>query len=123
MRSVSLPPKPKPNAGPALTANRKHAPKLRQPTGHEPSSETAAATGRVLLQHESYGSAVRAAAVKAGLPVWSPNRLRHAAATAVRKSHGLEGAQILLGHASADVTQVYAERDHELGRRVAAEVG
>ena len=42
---------------------------------------------------------------------WSPNRLRHSAATAIRRQFGLEAAQVTLGHASADVTQVYAERD------------
>ena len=72
---------------------------------------------------QSYGAAIRDACRKAGIGVWSPNRLRHSAATAVRRSFGLEGAQVMLGHASADVTQVYAERDHDLARRVAAEVG
>jgi integrase len=41
---------------------------------------------------------------------WHPNQLRHSFATRVRKQHGLEAAQVLLGHARADVTQVYAER-------------
>ena len=57
------------------------------------------------------------------LPHWSPNQLRHAYATEIRKKYGLEAAQVLLGHARADVTQVYAERDLTLGERVAAEVG
>ena len=105
----------------SLTANRK-TPKS---CGNRPGTNRRQKPQRRPGDHyttESYGAAVRAAAVKAGLPVWSPNRLSHAAATAVRRSHGLEAAQILLGGASADVTQVYAERDHELGRRVAAEV-
>ncbi len=42
---------------------------------------------------------------------WAPNRLRHSAATDVRRQFGLEGSQAVLGHASADVTQIYAERD------------
>jgi site-specific recombinase XerC len=49
--------------------------------------------------------------------------LRHSFATAIRKEHGLEAAQVLLGHARADVTQVYAERDEELAARVAEQVG
>jgi site-specific recombinase XerC len=57
------------------------------------------------------------------LPKWAPNRLRHSAATEIRKRFGLEAAQVVLGHAQADVTQVYAERDLELARRVAKEVG
>lgn len=54
---------------------------------------------------------------------WSPNRLRHAAATEVRKQFGLEAAQIILGHSAADVTQVYAERDLAKGIEVARRIG
>lgn len=54
---------------------------------------------------------------------WSPNQLRHTAATEIRKRFGLEAAQVILGHAAADVTQVYAERDAEKARAVARQVG
>ena len=57
------------------------------------------------------------------LPSWSPNRLRHTAATEVRRQFGLEAAQVTLGHSKADVTQVYAERDAELARTVALKIG
>ena len=59
----------------------------------------------------------------AGRHRWAPNQLRHSFATKVRKYHGLEAAQVLLGHAKADITQVYAERDAALAVRVAAEIG
>jgi integrase len=54
---------------------------------------------------------------------WHPNQLRHTFATRVRQLHGLEAAQVLLGHARADVTQVYAERNEQLSSAVAAEIG
>ena len=54
---------------------------------------------------------------------WSPNQLRHAAATKIRSAHGLEGAQVILGHARADVTQVYAERDSAKAKEIMREVG
>jgi integrase len=54
---------------------------------------------------------------------WHPNMLRHAFATEVRREHGLEAAQVLLGHSRADVTQVYAERDVERARAVARRIG
>jgi integrase len=54
---------------------------------------------------------------------WHPNQLRHSFATRVRKQHGLEAAQVLLGHARADVTQVYAERNEQLAASVAAKIG
>jgi hypothetical protein len=36
---------------------------------------------------------------------------------------GLEAAQVALGHARADVTQTYAERDARLGIEVAKRLG
>jgi len=54
---------------------------------------------------------------------WSPNRLRHSAGTEIRKRFGLEAAQVILGHASADVTQVYAERDLQKAVEIMREVG
>jgi integrase len=54
---------------------------------------------------------------------WSPNRLRHSAATEVRRVVGLEAAQVVLGHADAKVTQIYAEKDLTLGVEVARKIG
>jgi integrase len=54
---------------------------------------------------------------------WHPNQLRHSFATRVRKEYGLEAAQVLLGHARADVTQVYAERNEQLAAAVAEKIG
>jgi integrase len=71
----------------------------------------------------SYRQAIQRACALAGVESWSPNRLRHARATEVRKQFGLEAAQVVLGHATADVTQVYAERDRELALRVARQTG
>jgi integrase len=72
---------------------------------------------------ESYGHAVEKAAEKAGVPHWHPNQLRHTFASEIRRRFGLEAAQVLLGHSRADVTQVYAERNHTLAAKVAAEIG
>ena len=57
------------------------------------------------------------------LPHWHPNQLRHSAATKVRKLFNLEAAQVVLGHAKADVTQVYAERDSALAVEVMKRIG
>ena len=65
----------------------------------------------------------RAARAGVEIPHWHPNQLRHTRATEVRRSHGLEGAQVVLGHARADVTQVYAERNLGLAVRLAKESG
>ena len=47
---------------------------------------------------------------------WSPNRLRLAAATLVRREMGINAARACLGHSAADTTTIYAERDKELAR-------
>ena len=57
------------------------------------------------------------------IPHWHPNQLRHSRATEIRKEYGVEAAQVTLGHARADVTQVYAERNQKLARRIARETG
>ncbi len=54
---------------------------------------------------------------------WSPNQLRHTAATTIRQQFGLEAAQVVLGHSRADVTQIYAARDHNLAAQIMSEVG
>jgi integrase len=54
---------------------------------------------------------------------WSPNRLRHSAATEIRRRFGLESAQVVLGHQQAQITEVYAERDLARAVEVAKEIG
>ena len=71
----------------------------------------------------AYHYAIRRACERAGIEPWSPNRLRHSAGTEIRKRYGLEAAQVILGHASADVTQVYAERDLQKAVEIMREVG
>jgi integrase len=43
--------------------------------------------------------------------VWNPHQLRHSAATRIRREFGLDAAQVVLGHRTLAVTQVYAEQD------------
>ena len=64
-------------------------------------------------------------AKKAGfvIPHWHPHQLRHNRGTEVRRKYGIEAAQVALGHARADVTQVYAEKNMELAVRIAKEMG
>lgn len=71
----------------------------------------------------SYRQAIQRAARRAGVPPWSPNQLRHLFATEVREKYGLEAAQACLGHARADVTQIYAERDFKKAEEVARRDG
>ena len=71
----------------------------------------------------SYQHAVARACLRAGIPPWSPLQLRHTAATTIRVKFGLEAAQVILGHARADVTQVYAERDLSRAANIMGQIG
>lgn len=71
----------------------------------------------------SYARAITRAAIAAGVPHWAPNQLRHLFASEIRQKYGLEAAQIMLGHAKADVTQIYAERDARKMEEIAAQNG
>ncbi len=72
---------------------------------------------------DRYRNAIHRGAIRAGVPNWNPNQLRHAAATEIRQRFGLEAAQVTLGHSRADVTQIYAERDMAKAVAVMAELG
>lgn len=57
------------------------------------------------------------------IPHWHPHQLRHSRGTELRKKYGIEAAQVSLGHARADVTEVYAERNLQRAIDIAAEAG
>jgi integrase len=76
-----------------------------------------------MYTNRTYAGSIARACRKIGIPVFGPNRIRHAYATRVRKDYGLEAAQVLLGHSKADVTQVYAERDEAKAIDVARKIG
>ena len=54
---------------------------------------------------------------------WHPHQLRHTAATAIRKQFGLEAAQFVLGHTTLKMTEIYAERNADAAKAVAAAIG
>ena len=54
---------------------------------------------------------------------WSPNQLRHSAATFLRKEFGIDAARVILGHSSPAVTEIYAELDFEKARKIMGEIG
>jgi integrase len=72
---------------------------------------------------QSYGRAVSRACELAGVPHWHPHQIRHAYATRVRESHGLDAAQAVLGHKTARVTEIYAAKSTGLAKKVVDELG
>ena len=73
--------------------------------------------------HGHYANKIATACKKAGVPVWTPNQLRHAGGTEVRDKFGLDAAQAILGHSHAQTTQVYAKVAFEKAALVAREIG
>jgi integrase len=71
----------------------------------------------------SYRRAIHWACKLAKVDRWSPNQLRHSAATRIRKKHGIEVARIILGHTTLATTQVYAEADLSKARDVMSTFG
>lgn len=72
----------------------------------------------------SYAEEIRQACRKAGVPNWSPQQLRKAAATHIHEYADLDTARATLGHQTSKVTrEVYAKADLRLAARSAARMG
>ena len=72
---------------------------------------------------QSFTHAIHDACKKAEVPCWGPNRLRHNAATFLRKQYGIEAARVILGHTSTAITEIYAELDQKKAADIMAQVG
>jgi integrase len=72
---------------------------------------------------DSYRQCIVKACGKADVPGWHPHQLRHNAGTRLRREHGIEVARILLGHATAFTTEIYAEVDRVKAVGVVAQTG
>ena len=75
------------------------------------------------IRRDTYGKAIKDACLKLNLPIWTPHWLRHNAASRLRSEYGLDVAQVMLGHASADVTQLYAALNIDKAVEVARQAG
>jgi integrase len=85
-------------------------------------AQTRRVPGQCYTRH-SYRLAIQRACRRAGIPVWSPHRLRHTRATTIRQVYGLEAAKAVLGHTDTKITEIYAERDVELASKIMKEIG
>ena len=99
-----------------------------QPSQHSRAKKSRKKPIRSNYTTNSYDHAIRYAFKKAErhgviIKPWAANQLRHSAATQIRKEYGLEASQVVLGHSTADVTQIYAERDLQKAIEVAKELG
>jgi len=54
---------------------------------------------------------------------WHPHQLRHNSGTTIRRESDLDSARTVLGQASLDVAEIYAEQDLEKARKIIAKIG
>jgi integrase len=71
----------------------------------------------------AYRHAITRGCDKAGVPHWHPHQLRHTKATEIRREAGLDAARVVLGHRSAQITELYAEADTSKAAEVMAKLG
>jgi integrase len=74
-------------------------------------------------RRDSYSRAITRACKLAKVSEWAPNRLRHNAATELRKQFPIEAVRTVLGHSTAFTTEIYAELDFETARKVIEKAG
>jgi integrase len=94
--------------------------------GNKPGSNRRAAPKRSAgdqYDASSYRRAIQRGCAAAKVARWFPHQLRHTRGTAIRKSYGLDAAQVVLGHSQLATTQIYAEKNLGLAISVAREVG
>jgi integrase len=73
---------------------------------------------------DAYRKAIHRACDLAGVPRWSPHRLRHAAAARIALAEGIEACKAVLGHQDIRMTERYASAaDAEIARATAAKHG
>ena len=73
---------------------------------------------------DSYSRAIRRACERAGIaPHWTPNQIRHTAATKIRAEYGIEVAQVVLGHSHVRTTEIYAEKNLALASKAVLQMG
>jgi integrase len=97
----------------------------RQNAGHDAKPRPKKGKRRVgeFYTKDSFRKAVERACNAAGVQRWHPHQVRHTKGTEVRERYGLDGAQVILGHARVSTTQVYARVNEQLGEKIAAEIG
>ena len=67
--------------------------------------------------------AIRAACKRAGIERWHIHQLRHSASLTFTRELGLEAARAALGHATVNMSAMYAGHDLEAAKNVAQRVG
>ncbi|MEQ8767165.1 MAG: tyrosine-type recombinase/integrase [Planctomycetota bacterium] len=82
--------------------------------------------GRRKADHYSvsgYRSVIQRACDMAGVERWSPNQLRHTAATQIGELYGAEAVQAVPGHAKLETSRIYDHSQFQVALRIMEEIG
>jgi integrase len=71
----------------------------------------------------TYRQAIERACKRAGIATWSPNQLRHAKATEIRRVAGLDTVAAVLGHRSVKTSEIYALQDLAKAEKIMSAIG
>lgn len=107
---------------PMTPSQRKRKPKKKPKRAKRDQYDTASYR-RAIKDGITKVNRIREANGEPPIPSWSPLQLRHSRATELNELYGIEAAAVSLGHAHADVTKVYAERNLKLAIDVAKKTG
>lgn len=75
------------------------------------------------IARNTFGNHITAACRTLKIPEFSPHWLRHNAASKLREEFGLDVAQVMLGHSSAKMTELYAHLNLTKALEVALKIG
>jgi integrase len=75
------------------------------------------------IERATFSNRLKRACDRLKLPRFTGHWLRHTAGSNIRESHGLDGAQVTLGHSSASMTEVYAHLNVTKAMEIARECG
>ena len=78
---------------------------------------------REMYTVHSLRRAIHRACDRAGVPRWSPHRLRHSFGTEIRRRYGVEAARAALGHSAIRTTEIYCEMDMNQTIEIAEQLG
>jgi integrase len=114
-----------PSHGNSVGTNRKENPQVQPGNCYDSESYRKAITHAIRAANKAISEQAKQQGIKDPelIPDWTPYRMRHTAATKVRKEMGYETAGATLGHTNMSATEIYAERNQGLADEAARRLG
>jgi integrase len=109
----------------SVGSNRKEKPQVQPGNCYDSESYRKAITHAIRAANKAIWEQAKQQGIKNPklIPDWTPYRMRHTAATKVRKEMGYETAGATLGHTNMSAMAIYAERNQGLADEAARRLG